>query len=199
MSISTKNIAVAVLLVLVAAIIVAAVVVGRPWYTAKKDNDARMNRKAQELRDANPTLYDEVIKGRDALLKQYKENKDSQKSFELVADLATNYQTLGDYINAEKYFKIASNNNPVNTRAWSNLASIYRETGRYDEARDAYEQMIKNVPDDITGYIGLAEMQSIGQAGTKDDAIRVLQQGIDKTKNPTLMEYMARLAKDGKL
>ena len=162
-------------------------IVGTVHYLDYKSNQDRIERRAGEL-SVNPELYNGLISGRDAMISQLKEKPDS---FDILSELGVIYMTLGDFNNAINYLEKAAQVSPVNTKAWSNLASMYREQKKYTKARSVYEKFMKNVPKEPEPYVGLAEMYVAGQGGgTKEDAIAILEQGLVVTKQSPVIQDM---------
>lgn len=168
-------------------LLIIAGIVSTIYYLDYKSNQDRIERRAGEL-SVNQDLYNGLISGRDAMISQLKEKPDS---FDILSELGVIYMTLGDFNNAINYLEQAAEVSPVNTKAWSNLASMYREQKKYNRARGVYEKFMRNVPKEPEPYVGLAEMYVAGQAGgTKEDAIAILEQGYIATKESPVIQDM---------
>jgi cellulose synthase operon protein C len=76
------------------------------------------------------------------------------------------YQTLlgvvrvsrQDYSGAESAFRAALQINPELPATTRDLAQLYLATGRTDEAKKTYDDLLAKKPDDVTGLLGLADI-----------------------------------------
>jgi cellulose synthase operon protein C len=76
------------------------------------------------------------------------------------------YQTLlgvvraaqRDYSGAERAFRAALAINPELPTATRDLAQLYQTTGRSDEAKKVYTDLLAKKPDDVTALLGLADI-----------------------------------------
>lgn len=77
---------------------------------------------------------------------------------EVLGMLGTISIQQGKPARAEEYFKMAIAGDPLDTRAYLNLARLYLETGRRAAARSQYWQLVQQVPTFQPGWERLLEM-----------------------------------------
>lgn len=128
---------------------------------------------------------------RNGIEQDLKELAEDQNNLSVVLSLGTNYQILGEYSKAITYYKRAIAITDETYLGWRNLAKIYTEAEDYQNARNAYENLLKNYPD-IEVYMDFSALLAAGKGGTIEDAKYVLQQGILKTGSKTLEDQLKK-------
>ena len=64
-------------------------------------------------------------------------------------ELADNYERIGELEEAERYLRTATALDEADWRNWNWLGSLLAKLGRYEEARDAFENAVRVVPEHI--------------------------------------------------
>lgn len=108
-------------------------------------------------------------------------------------DIAIAFEAAGELENAIAAYIEAIVIQEVANIPWINLAVIYKDQGRYDLAQDAYENFIRVFPLSTQGYFNLSELYVISQVGTLQDAIDILERGIERTDDDVLKRELERL------
>ena len=81
---------------------------------------------------------------------------DLQRQLNRLYSTGYKYYEIQDYANAIPAFKRYTELDSTNTRAWYFLATCYTMTERWEEARDAYQTILRLQPDDVDALQSLA-------------------------------------------
>jgi tetratricopeptide (TPR) repeat protein len=103
------------------------------------------------------------------------------------------HEEFGEYDLALGAYQKALDNNKASQIALINMASIYKRQGKYDAAESLYKIFIGFFPNSAQGYWNLAELYSTGKRGTVQDALGVLEQGVELTEDKGLQKELERL------
>lgn len=186
-----------VVLVVLAVLAVAGAVLYPEWQASQIANTHKKQWQA-ELRSKNPKLLDNLVKVVGELEKSVKDNpKDQEK----IIELAATYQNLGDWVNAEKWYKQALALGQDNFMIWNNLGRLYVEQGRFQDAKQVYIKMVELFPTQEESFLGFLSVYSESQKAGKSDVISKeetlyqLRQGFLKTNSAELKEKIDILSK----
>lgn len=102
--------------------------------SVRRDFDAAIRLLQKGQYEQGIELLNKVIKG-------------SQKNSSPYINIAMAYEKLGDMERAEESLKKALEINPEHPVAKNEYALLFRKTGRYAEAREQYEGLLRNYPD----------------------------------------------------
>lgn len=108
-------------------------------------------------------------------------------------DIAIAFEAAGELEKAIEAYIQAIVIQEVANIPWINLAVLYKNQGKYALARDAYENFIRIFPLSTQGYFNLAELYVIWKEGTLQDAIDILELGIQRTDDDGLKKELERL------
>lgn len=136
-----------------------------PWYAVAGQNAAFIADRLANLNLGIPKI--DFLNGQGFyLVKNFKQAVDGyQKALKLDPSypLANIYyglsaEQLDEIKLATDRFKVALIYAPYDADAWEDMARLATKTQDYDLAIDAYQQMIKFAPDNLTGYLSLAKI-----------------------------------------
>lgn len=136
--------------------------------------------------DQDQQHYDSLQNGLEML-------NDYPDSFEARVNIARERAYFRDYDEAIKMYQQANEVSPKNTLAWGNLAFLFFDLGRFDEAEACYLQAIKNKPTEVGFYIDLSQMY-YEKMDKPQEAKDILLQGLSydlNKKSGTLMSALA--------
>lgn len=130
--------------------------------------------KAQNIISAKREKYLELG------LKQIEETPANPRPYYEVAMI---YKNTGQYDEAEKYFRKASELNPNYKLVYTNLGDIYAKKGRLKEAIEAYKESIRHRKNENT-YLNLGML--LFNLKSYGDAVRLTEKAIEiNPENPT--------------
>ena len=118
---------------------------------------------------------------------------EEQKSQNEWIDIAIAYTASGEPENAIEAYRQAIAIQEVAVIPWINLAALLKEQDEYALARDAYKEFIRIFPLSSQGYSNLGELYVIWQEGSVEDAIEILELGIERTNDAALKRELERL------
>jgi cytochrome c-type biogenesis protein CcmH/NrfG len=139
------------------------------------------------LKKSNPQKYEQLKKNEQDLRAKIKKNDLDQNSW---IELGVIYEAYGDYNKAVESYKKAIEISEATIMGWINIANCYIQLEQYAKAEDAYRNFIRIYPDSTQGYDALAHLFVSGKWGTKEDAMKVYEQGIDRTNDEFLKQYL---------
>jgi tetratricopeptide (TPR) repeat protein len=177
-------------------IILVAGFIGWPKYKKYSEEKKAQQQIVDDLKAHNPQLYAKISKAMQENLDKLKKNP---KDFEALRDLGAQYQTLLLIDKAEETYKLALEVSPESGLIWNNLAVLYERSENWPKAKEAYLKIISLDPKTYSAYISLAQMYLNNHEGNREDAIKLLQQGILNTGSKTLKDALDRLNKQGSL
>lgn len=91
----------------------------------------------------------------------------------LYDNLGSAYQSLEEYAEAIKHFKLALRIDPLSHFVWSNLGSAYFSMGKVKEAREAYNKALGLKPGYDYALAGLAWIAE--SEGAREEALKLLE------------------------
>ena len=106
---------------------------------------------------------------------------------ELYVRIGQARQSAGDSQGAIEAFKKANDLEPRNIGARLDLAMTYEHIGRYDDARKAYEDVLRIQPDDVEALNNLAYLKADGGVDL-DQALAYAQRAQQKRPNDPAVE-----------
>ncbi len=101
----------------------------------------------------------EYYKSIAALRKVYPKTKDREQKANIQFKIAEAFYKIGQYRQAESYFKSALLHNSGGTIIWLHYAEVLRANGKYDEAISNYKAYLDSVPDDKMALNGIESSQ----------------------------------------
>ena len=107
------------------------------------------------------------------------------------AALAAAYRFIGDLKRAENFSKSVLILNPKKAAAYNELGIVYKQTGRYKEAEEAFKKGIAAEPDNFT-IINNYAMFLFQEQHKIDEAVRILEQNVQR--NPDEPDMLQNLA-----
>ncbi len=181
---------------LVVILVAGFVLIAWPKYKKYSEEKKAQQQVVDDLKAHNPQLYGKISKAMQENLDKLKKNP---KDFEALRDLAAQYQTLLLIDKAEETYKKALEISPDSGLIWNNLAVLYERSENWSKAKEAYLKIISLDPKTYSAYISLAQMYLNNHEGNKEDAVKLLQQGILNTGSKTLKDALDRFNKQGSL
>jgi tetratricopeptide (TPR) repeat protein len=184
-------------------VLLLAIIFGATWARhslklrqANKAAEAAQSQTEQKIKDANPKLYERLQSNLTDAQKAVAEKPDDYNS---NLALAISYDRLGNKLKAEELYKKLVVINPVGAVPWNNLAQLYQDQGRYNEAEQAWQGYIHNFGGDVDGYLGLARLYASGKIGDTSKAFQVLESGIAKVADATGLKQAEERLRRGEL
>ncbi|HYE22064.1 MAG TPA: tetratricopeptide repeat protein [Verrucomicrobiae bacterium] len=168
--------------IILASIIFLVAVIGIPLYLEQqkeiKDNEARKQERQTGIQGSNPDVYNRLV---ESVAKNREVVKTDPNNYNAWTDLGTDLQNLGDYMEAKKAYNQALKISEVAFIPLNNLATIYEEEGKYDLAEKYLLKITEKIPGETMAYLRLAQLYAQEKAGTKQDAVKILEKGIQVT------------------
>jgi tetratricopeptide (TPR) repeat protein len=109
----------------------------------------------------------------------------------LHSDLALAYQGLGYIEKAAEEFELAIEKGQL-IDDYISLASIYKETGKYDRALEIYEKAVQESPDNVSIYLNMGDIYL--EKGEYSRAIDVLKKGVNLKSSMVALKMNLALA-----
>lgn len=137
-------------------------------------------------KDLSETIPPQEIKDRfnkeiEVSKKAIENNKPSQERFKDMSEdyliIAFNYQVLGQYKEAEGWYKQIIEKWPDNYKAFVNLGDLYILMGQYRESANYFYAAIKAYPETDIAYMKLADLYTKYAKNTKDNASIIYEEG----------------------
>ena len=153
------------------------------WYNAKTlyYHDLRYQPENYDLQ--NNLGYALIQEGRLDLAKQH-----LQSSVMLAPEQSTNWTNLGvvyamrgDYMSAEKYFRTAIKNDPLNLLAYQNVALLLLKEEKFTEAKYFLTDTVKKFPNSAGLYLFLAKAEY--SLGDKKGALQTAHTAVELDPN----------------
>ena len=121
------------------------------------------------------------------------EEQQEEKSQDEWINIAIAHEAKGDMESATDAYRQAIAIQEASAIPWINLAALLKKQGEYGKAAEAYENFIRIFPLSTQGYANLAELYVMWQEGSLQDAIEVLEIGIEQTSDEGLKKEKERL------
>lgn len=149
--------------------------------------------KVDELKSRNMDQYNELIANFNKAKDLIRNDPSDVGAPGAWTNIGITAETLGDDKLAEKAYLKVIELEPNVFLARANLAALYLRQGKYSDAEARYKEILKNNKRDIQTYENLAKLYASEKVGSKEDAKRILEQGIRETGDETLKQLLERL------
>jgi tetratricopeptide (TPR) repeat protein/TolB-like protein len=128
--------------------------------------------------------HDDAVKEVEAVL------ADHPRADEVQRELSRNYERAGDLVNAEQSLRAAASLRPGDWINWNVLGNFLADAGKYEEARDAYEQAAAVAPSDVVMPREKLATYHL-QVGEIDTAIDIYESLPKPIRSPRLASNLA--------
>ena len=105
------------------------------------------------------------------------------------------YQSIGDYINANNFFKNGLKLDPNNFALLNNLAMSYKNLLQYELAEELYLKIINKNKKYVNAYVNLGNLKR--DLNKFDDAIKLYEQALKISNQNPIICYSLALAHQG--
>ena len=124
-------------------------------------------------------------------------DEDPANDSEAYLGIGFELRQLGEEKSAIKAHIVGLALNDHNMRGWANLAVLYKETGKYKEAEEAYKKVIALNPGDVTTYRDLSDLYLYYLTKKEGEIPAVIAQGLASVpEHPDLLVYLAVYYRD---
>ncbi len=109
--------------------------------------------------------------------------------------VGSSYQNLGEYIEAEKYFKNGLKLDTKNLALMNNLAMVYKNLLEFQLSENLYLRIISIEKKYINAYVNLGNLKR--DLNKFEEAIKLYEKALEISNNNTIVNYSLALAYQG--
>lgn len=121
--------------------------------------------------------------------------KENPADYAAWLDLAISYKTVEDYEFARDIWEYVNVAAPTQSISFQNLGDLYTNYLKdYPKAEENYLEAIKNAPNQMSAYVGLADLYHYSYKQDSSSAVDILKQGIDAIGVPQNVDLTIALA-----